>query len=144
MGSPIRRHENVGSVISFPRLEKRDQSQVRTDWAFLLIVQIAQLMYEYKTVVTDYEGMQEALGTYGAQGWRLVSVTPDTFRFISVGTLGLNLPSNPDQPEAHERGENRELSASYYLLIFEREAGLERSRAVEAAEEPMNFTLPEF
>jgi hypothetical protein len=97
-------------------------------------------MYEYKTAVTDYEGMQEELRNAGAQGWRLCSVTPDTWRFLNSGTLGLSMPV---EDEHVEKGSSRELSAIYYLLVFERSADPNRLATAEAAEETMNYTLPD-
>ena len=88
--------------------------------------------------------MQETLSVYGAQGWKLVSVTPDTWRTVS-GKLGspdsLNL--NPSPSDSSER----EFSASYYLLVFERQGDLVHGVAQESASETLeypDFSLPDF
>ncbi len=104
-------------------------------------------MYSYKTIVTDYEGMQEALSVYGAQGWKLISVTPDTWRVVpgnlsDADTLGLGTggPVGPNTP-------NNEYSASYYLLVLEREGEVTHAHghavAAEALDMP-DFSLPEY
>jgi hypothetical protein len=97
-------------------------------------------MFEYKTVVTDYEGMQDILTTHAGQGWQLKSATPDTWRFLVSNTLGLHMPTTKEEPE---HVVTRELSASYYLLIFERENDLHRGRLTESASEDLSYTLPD-
>ncbi len=107
-------------------------------------------MYQYKTAVADYEGMQEVLTTNGAEGWRLVSVTPDTYRMtpstpggedsLRIGTVAIEeLPGGQG---------TREYSASYYLLVFERQDDPSSVRTLEAASEsiefPHHFALPEY
>ena len=47
-------------------------------------------MQKYKRLVTDYEGMQAALDTHAAQGWRLASLTPATWRKSSPGAGGMD------------------------------------------------------
>jgi hypothetical protein len=103
----------------------------------------AKGLYQYKTIVTDYEGMQEALSVYGAQGWKLASVTPDTWRIVS-GKLGevdtLPLASHAGSTES-------ELSASYYLLVLERQGDVTATVAQESAAEVLDysdFTLPDY
>lgn len=91
-------------------------------------------MLKYKTILSDYEALQGILDAHGAQGWRLVSVTPDTWR-----------KSVASKPEAdgislEDLGGNgqplHEYTASYYLLVFaiegeweidEHEAALEKA-----------------
>ena len=76
-------------------------------------------MLRYKTLVTDYEGMQAILDAHSIQGWRLFSVTPDTWR-KSVGPE----PGMDHRPfeELNPPGDSsQEYSASYYLLVFQRE-----------------------
>ena len=100
-------------------------------------------MYQYKTIVTDYEGMQEALSVYGDQGWRLASVTPDTWRIVSskLGEVG-SIPLT-----AQAASVESELSASYYLVVLEREGELVATAAHETAIESLDysdFSLPEY
>jgi hypothetical protein len=100
-------------------------------------------LYQYKTIVTDYEGMQDALSVYGAQGWRLASVTPDTHRIVS-GKPGVDvgLSLNPSSDSSH-----REISASYYLLVFERQGEPLVGIASEAASASLDypeFSLPDY
>ncbi len=101
-------------------------------------------MRRYKTIVTDYEGMQGILDTHAEQGWLLFSVTPDTWRRTVSESSGM------DQSPFEELDSNsramREYSASYYLLVFQREERMEAREAYAAAEEPLTFSgsLPEF
>lgn len=77
-------------------------------------------MTKYKTMVSDYEGMQSILDNQAESGWKLFSVTADTWRKI-VQTEDLDgAEANeglapPPRPAA-------EYSASYYLLVFIRES----------------------
>src|ERR1700721_2102629 len=91
-------------------------------------------LYQYKTIVTDYEGMQEALSVYGGQGWKLASVTADTWRILT-GKLG-DVDSLP--LSAHAGSTESELSASYYLLVFERQGDLTPAVAQESAAEALD------
>jgi hypothetical protein len=100
-------------------------------------------MYRYKTLVTDYEGMQEALSTYGEQGWKLLSANPDTWRLVTEkiaeeGALGMVSP---------EVGSMHEISASYYLLVFQMDDDPVHTATHEAAAEVMDypeFSLPDY
>ena len=101
-------------------------------------------MKRYKTVVTDYEGMQGALDTHSEQGWELFSVTPDTWR----RTLSPNsdLEQSPfEELDTQSRG-TREYSASYYLLVFLCEEGRDTVESYAAAEQPLPYSaaLPGF
>ena len=76
-------------------------------------------MVRYKTVVTDYEGLQTCLDTHATQGWRLLSLSPDTWR--------KSLPSGDGDEDAPFNSlasggkPTIEYSASYYLLVFHRD-----------------------
>ena len=75
-------------------------------------------MLKYKTVVTDYEGMARCLDTHAEMGWRLFSVTPDTWRRVS----GSADQSDPLEALGGTSGHAAEVySASYYLIILVRE-----------------------
>ena len=90
-------------------------------------------MVKYKSVVTDYEGMQALLDTHAAQGWRLFSVTPDTWR-KSSGSSGTG--DSPFDELSTAESTNQEYSASYYLVIFERDEFLDVHERAASAEEP--------
>jgi hypothetical protein len=94
-------------------------------------------MVKYKSVVTDYEGMQALLDSHGAQGWRLFSLTPDTRR-KSVASDGSDSPPFDELTTSGKPTE--EYSASYYLLIFEREDLLDDRERVGMAEESLPMT----
>ena len=99
----------------------------------------------YKTMVVDYEAMQACLDQHAEQGWKLKSVTPDSWRRV----LNVKAPSTPGEPlDAHDSGApEEELVASYYLLVFVRddEPVHERGRATAAEAVPESgFTFPEF
>lgn len=101
-------------------------------------------MRRYKTVVTDYEGMQGTLDTHSEQGWELFSLTPDTWR----RTLSPNsdLEQSPfEELDTQSRG-MREYSASYYLLVFQCDEGREAGESYAAAEQPLPYSaaLPGF
>jgi hypothetical protein len=89
-------------------------------------------MVKYKSVVTDYEGMQALLDTHAAQGWRLFSVTPDTWR-KSTGTSGGD--TAPFDELTSASSPTQEYSASYYLVIFERDEFIDVVDRAAAAEE---------
>ena len=89
-------------------------------------------MVKYKSVVTDYEGMQALLDNHSAQGWRLFSVTPDTWR-KSTGAPGAD-PAPFDELTTSS-SPTQEYSASYYLVIFEREEFLDVHERAASAEE---------
>jgi len=89
-------------------------------------------MVKYKSVVTDYEGMQAQLDTHAAQGWRLFSVTPDTWR-KSTGSAGSDSP--PFDELSTSTAPTQEYSASYYLIIFERDEYADLGERAASAEE---------
>ncbi len=92
-------------------------------------------MHRYKTLVTDYEGMQEALDSSAEAGWNLVSVTPDHWRKVT-GRLGERNPMvSMDEGVAPS---SEEYSATYYLLVFVRQDGPshQRMELSEASEIP--------
>lgn len=89
-------------------------------------------MVKYKSIVTDYEGMQAQLDTHAAQGWRLFSVTPDTWR-KSTGSTATDAVPFDELGSAVSPAQ--EYSASYYLIIFEREEYAEVGERSAAAEE---------
>jgi hypothetical protein len=101
-------------------------------------------MRRYKTIVTDYEGMQGCLDNHAEQGWLLFSVTPDTWRRTVSETSGM------DQSPFEELDTNsramREYSASYYLLVFQSEEGREANEGYATLQEPlpMSASLPGF
>jgi hypothetical protein len=101
-------------------------------------------MRRYKTIVTDYEGMQGVLDTHAEQGWLLFSVTPDTWRRTVSETSGMD--SSPFEELDTESRAMREYSASYYLLVFHREEGLEDRESYATAREPLPLaaSLPGF
>lgn len=90
-------------------------------------------MHKYKTVVTDYEGMQGALDTHAAQGWRLFSVSPDTWRKTQSSDAGMD---TPPFEELNPHGHTQEYSASYYLLVFHRRDAPDESDRLAVLEEP--------
>jgi len=95
-------------------------------------------MYKYKTVVTDYEGMQGTLDAHSSQGWRLFSVTPDTYR-KSVSSAGEGREVLPFE-ELDTRGLAQvEYSASYYLLVFVRDDPALLPLREAAAEQPLEI-----
>lgn len=94
-------------------------------------------MTRYKTVLTDYEGLQDALESHSEQDWKLVSANPDTWRKAEVipGVSEMMGSASADRPA-------EEYSASYYLLIFSREEDLPHGRSHEAA--TISEDLPAF
>ena len=96
-------------------------------------------MIKYKRLLTDYEGLQGCLDIHSEQGWRLVSVTPDTFRKsiaakpegdgISLDDFG----GDGGQPL-------NEYTASYYLVILSREGDRESEEHEAAMEEQLPYT----
>ncbi len=92
-------------------------------------------MRRYKPVLSDYEGMQACLDLHSEQGWQLFSVTPDTFR-KSEGR-GNPADSSPFEELNVHGGQADELTASYYLLMFQREEGRETREAYAEAEESL-------
>jgi len=95
-------------------------------------------MRRYKTIVTDYEGMQGILDMHAEQGWLLFSVTPDTWRRTVSETSGMD--SSPFEELDTESRAMREYSASYYLLVFQSEERLEDRESYAAAQEPLPLT----
>lgn len=92
-------------------------------------------MRRYKTIVTDYEGMQGILDTHAEQGWLLFSVTPDTWRRTVSETSGMD--SSPFEELDTNSRAMREYSASYYLLVFHRDERLGATESYAAAQEPL-------
>lgn len=95
-------------------------------------------MLFYKTIVTDYEGMQIALDSHASQGWRLFSVTPDTWRRTHQFGDG----SDADSPPFNELSTGKphtEYSAIYYLVIFERDEYVPSDELQAIAEETLPF-----
>ena len=90
-------------------------------------------MTKYKSVITDYEGLQAVLDSHAAQGWRLFSVSVDTWR-KSADSNGIG---NPPFGELSNGKPVPEYSASYYMVVFEREDYLESSERAIAAEESL-------
>ncbi len=88
---------------------------------------------KYKTAVTDYEGMQALLDTHAAQGWTLFSVAPDTWRRSIGGGEGMETPPF----EALQGAGVQEYSASYYLLVFERDEGVGDDVSMASLEEAL-------
>jgi len=92
-------------------------------------------MLKYKTMVSDYEGLQGCLDMHASQGWRLFSLSPDTWR--------------KSMPSAEKDGDvpfntltsggkaSEEYSASYYLLVFQREEYGDVLEMVGIAEEDL-------
>lgn len=94
-------------------------------------------MHRYKTVVTDYEGMQGLLDSHAEQGWRLFSVSPDTWR----KSMGQNAGMEPPPfEELSAPGLGQEYSASYYLLVFQSDDVQDTREALAAAEQPLPFS----
>ena len=92
-------------------------------------------MRRYKPVLSDYEGMQACLDQHSEQGWQLFSVTPDTFR-KSEGS-GSTGDSSPFEDLNVHGSQADELTASYYLLMFQRDEGREAREAYAEAEEAL-------
>jgi len=88
---------------------------------------------KYKTCVTDYEGMQAALDTHVSQGWRLFSITPDTWRRSIVTLEGDEAPFEGLSGSSS----GHEYSASYYLLVFQREEYLDEGGFAAMAEKEL-------
>ncbi len=95
---------------------------------------------KYKTAVTDYEGMQGTLDTHASQGWKLLSVTPDTWRRNAGSGQGMDAA-----PFEQLEGDTVvEYSASYYLLVFERDDALGEDSRLAALEEVLPQERPVF
>lgn len=94
-------------------------------------------MRRYKTVVTDYEGMQGVLDSHSEQGWLLLSLTPDTWRRTFAENSGME-QSPFEELDSSSRG-MREYSASYYLLVFQSDESRELRQAYASAEEPLSL-----
>ena len=90
-------------------------------------------MQKYKTIVTDYEGMQTALDSHAEQGWRLFSVTPDTWRkSVPSESVSNTVPFEDLNPPGTGA---QEYSASYYLLVFQRDDTFDNLELQAVAEE---------
>jgi len=101
-------------------------------------------MRRYKTIVTDYEGMQGVLDTHAEQGWQLFLLTPDTWRrTFSENSDAQQSPF--EELDTSNRG-SREYSASYYLLVFHSDEGRDTVESYAAAEQSLPFSnqLPMF
>ena len=101
-------------------------------------------MRRYKTVVTDYEGMQGILDAHSEQGWLLFSLTPDTWRrSLSESS---DLEQSPFEELATQNRGTREYSASYYLLVFQSDESRDTTESYAAAEQPLPYSaaLPGF
>jgi hypothetical protein len=91
-------------------------------------------MIKYKTIVTDYEGMQRCLDDASESGWSLFSVEPDTWRKV----LGTNNDADPLEAMGAPHGEHTaQYSATYYLIILFRDDNLEHQSASVAASEEL-------
>jgi hypothetical protein len=88
-------------------------------------------MQKYKTAVTDYEGMQGVLDLHAAQGWRLFSLAPDTWRKMTSTERGMEPPPFDDLATEPIQ----EYSASYYLLVFARDEPLEDPNLLASLQE---------
>ena len=96
-------------------------------------------MKRYKTVVTDYEGMQGVLDAHSEQGWELLSLTPDTWRrSLSENS---DLEQSPFEELATQNRGTREYSASYYLLVFQSDEGRDTVESYAAAEQPLPYSI---
>ena len=92
-------------------------------------------MLRYKTVVTDYEGMQGILDAHAMQGWRLFSVSPDTWRKSIAPEPGME--HRPFEELIPPGDMSQEYSASYYLLVFQREDNMVDELLAATAEEAL-------
>jgi hypothetical protein len=92
-------------------------------------------MVRYKTVVTDYEGMQAVLDAHSMQGWRLFSVAPDTWRKSAAPDDGIERA--PFEELSRPGDVTQEYSASYYLLVFQRDDSAVDELLAATAEEPL-------
>jgi len=95
-------------------------------------------MIKYKRLLTDYEGLQGTLDIHSEQGWRLVSVTPDTFR-KSVAAKPEGDGISLDDFGGDGGQPLNEYTASYYLVILSREGDRELDERENALEESMPF-----
>jgi len=89
-------------------------------------------MTKYKTAVTDYEGLETCLNSHAAQGWRLATLNADTWR--------KSLPTGdqdgmPFASLASDGVPSIEYSASYYLVVFQRDDYGDVLELANAAEE---------
>jgi hypothetical protein len=93
-------------------------------------------MTKYKTVVTDYEGLQRCLDDATESGWHLFSVQPDTWRKV----VGSNGDSDPLEAMGVPVGEpTAQYSASYYLIILYRDDNLEHQVGAIAQSEDLSL-----
>ncbi len=91
---------------------------------------------KYKTIVTDYEGLQRCLDDATESGWRLFSVQPDTWRKV-MGSKG---DSDPLEAMGVPAGEpTAQYSASYYLVVLTRDDGLEHQVGSMAGTEELSL-----
>jgi hypothetical protein len=93
-------------------------------------------MVRYKTIVTDYEGLQRCLDESSESGWRLFSASPDTWRKV----VGSENEGDPLEAMGVPVGEQAaQYSASYYLVILYREDGHEYETSTAAAAEELEL-----
>ncbi len=92
-------------------------------------------MVKYKTAVTDYEGLQGCLDTHAAQGWRLFSVSPDTWRKSLPSADGDE--AAPFNTLTSGGKATEEYSASYYLLVFQKDEFADVLERAASAEEDL-------
>ena len=95
-------------------------------------------MHKYKTVLTDFEGMQGVLDTHAAQGWRLFSLAPDTWRKQNSSGKGMTPPPFDDL----ETEPMQEYCASYYLLVFVLDELLEDAARMASLQESFPLSQP--
>jgi len=96
----------------------------------------------YKTIVVDYEAMQACLDQHSEQGWKLKSVSVDSWRrVVNVRSAAAEQAVTSRDSGAPEE----EIVASYYLLVFVRDDDPrpERGRAAAQMQEK-GFSIPEF
>jgi hypothetical protein len=101
-------------------------------------------MPQYKTALVDYEGLQDFLDSCGEQGWRLVSLTPDTWRRVSgdpSASRAVGMMRTQDDGAPAD-----EFCASYYLLVFSRDDDPQvthsHGKAVEVLDLP-DYSFPD-
>lgn len=93
-------------------------------------------MVRYKTVLTDYEGLQRCLDDSSESGWQLFSVTPDTWRKM----LGTDEPADALESIGVQMGEaSAQYCASYYLVILFRDDIHEYETVTAAASEELTL-----
>ena len=96
-------------------------------------------------MLVDYEGLQASLDQHAEMGWKLVSLTPDTWRKVLSGQAANSdvelLGSTADGTPAEE------FCASYYLLVFSSEDNPRFNLDLATSAEPLpekDYKLPEY